>query len=322
MSVFLILFYYCYGIKGMESVILAKDLTKRYGKLTALNRISFSVYEGDIFGFLGPNGAGKTTAIKIMSTLLTPDGGGVWICNNDVVAEQVKVKKKIGIVPERVGFYEELTAYKLLDFYARFYDYTSVIREKRVLGLLRLVGLIQFSHIKVKNYSHGMRQKLAIAQALIHNPKILILDEPTIGLDPRATFEFKGMIKKLNKLGMTIFLSSHILTDVEELCNRTCILNRGKVIYRGSISELKQASMKERRIVVRVESMKEEILNSLKKFEGIDEISFEDSTLYVNTSLDIASDINSFLVSNGIRVNHLSTEIPSLEKIFLALTKR
>lgn len=219
----------------MSEVILSiKNLSKSFGKRKAVDNLSFDIREGEIFGFLGPNGAGKSTAIRSMLSLIKPDEGDIEIFDKSVWKYRNSALHKVGALVERPDFYEYLSAYKNLSLLAKM----DKVSKERVNEVLRIVGLSDRGNDKVKAYSQGMKQRLGIAQALLSNPKLLILDEPTNGLDPRGMKEVRDLIRKLAYEGITILISSHLLHEVEQVCTTMAIINLGKLIKIGSVHDL------------------------------------------------------------------------------------
>ncbi len=219
----------------MSEVILSIiNLSKSFGKRKAVDNLSFDIREGEIFGFLGPNGAGKSTAIRSMLSLIKPDEGDIEIFNKSVRKYHNSALQKVGALVERPDFYDYLSAYRNLSILATMDD----VSKKRIDEVLEIVGLTDRREDKVKAYSQGMKQRLGIAQALLSNPKLLILDEPTNGLDPRGMKEVRDLIRKLSQEGITILLSSHILHEVEQVCTTMAIINLGKLIKIGSVHDL------------------------------------------------------------------------------------
>lgn len=212
------------------------NLTKKYGKLTAVNSINLEVAKGEIFGFLGPNGAGKTTTIKMMAGLLQPSGGSALIGGFDIQKEPMLAKSITGFIPDRPYLYEKLTAIEFMHFVARLYSQNDPSR--RTDELLGLFGLTEWSGELVENFSHGMKQRLVMASSLLHEPKVLVVDEPMVGLDPRGARLVKDIFKDLASQGVTVFMSTHTLEIVEQMCTRVAIINKGEIIADGSVEEL------------------------------------------------------------------------------------
>jgi ABC-2 type transport system ATP-binding protein len=212
------------------------NLTKNYGKLVAVNRINLEVARGEIFGFLGPNGAGKTTTIKMMAGLLQPTSGTILIGGHDVQKEPIKAKFITGFIPDRPFLYEKLTATEFMRFVAELFEMKDP--DTRVKEKLDLFGLADWAGELIENFSHGMKQRLVMAAALLHDPKILIVDEPMVGLDPRGARLVKDIFKDLTAKGVTVFMSTHTLEIVEQMCTRVAIINKGDIIAEGSVEDL------------------------------------------------------------------------------------
>jgi len=218
------------------------NLTKAYGKLIAVNSINLDVPQGEVFGFLGPNGAGKTTTIKMLAGLLQPTGGKALIGGYDVQLHSLEAKYITGFIPDRPYLYEKLTATEFMHFTAKLYDMKDPAPRSR--ELLGIFSLSEWADELVENYSHGMKQRLVMAAALLHEPKVLVVDEPMVGLDPRGARLVKDIFKELASKGVTIFMSTHTLEIVEQMCTRVAIINKGAIIAEGSVAELgRMASM-------------------------------------------------------------------------------
>jgi ABC-2 type transport system ATP-binding protein len=225
----------------MTPIISIKNLSKAYGAEKAVGGLNLAIQKGEFYGFLGPNGAGKTTTIRMITGILEPDEGEILI-DGFPVHEKQHVAKIIGVVPEGRGFYEWMTADEYLSFFANLYDVPQEKQSDFVHSLLTEVDLIKRRHSKIGTYSRGMRQRLGLARALINSPRLLILDEPTLGLDPQGQESVQKLLKKLNSEGVTIFLSSHLLDEVSRLCSRIGILNHGHLLVEGTESEIREKS--------------------------------------------------------------------------------
>ena len=220
-----------------EKVIEINNLTKRFKNLSAVDNLSLNVYKGDVFGFLGPNGAGKSTTIRMMLTLINPNSGYIKLFGRELKENRKEIFRKVGAIVEKPDFYLYLTAYKNLKILGKMSG--ADVSKKNIMQILELVGLEKRYSSKVKTYSHGMKQRLGIAQALLHNPELIVLDEPTVGLDPQGIKEIRELILKLSsEKQITIFLSSHILKEIEIVANRMVIINKGKTLIEGSVKEL------------------------------------------------------------------------------------
>lgn len=223
---------------GLTNIIVAENVSKSYGDRKAVDDLTFHIQEGEIFGFLGPNGAGKTTTIRLLTGILKPDQGTIIIDQCSLSQQKEKVKQVIGVIPESRGLYNWMTATEYLSFFGHLYGLKEELLAEHVEALLSQVGLLKRKHSVIGTFSLGMRQRLGLARALINSPKILFLDEPTLGLDPQGQEDIQRLLKKLNAEGVTIFLSSHLLNEVSDLCSRIGIINKGKLIAEGTIDEL------------------------------------------------------------------------------------
>jgi ABC-2 type transport system ATP-binding protein len=294
--------------------IEVKSLEKSYRDFKALKGISFRVRQGEIFGFLGPNGAGKTTTIKVITTMLSPDSGEVCVMGHSVTREPKEVRKRIGVLPEAFGFYEEMTAISYLTFNGAFYR----VDESRCMEMLKTVGLGAAANKRISAFSHGMRQKLGLALAMLNDPDVLVLDEPTNGLDPKAIFEFEEIVKGLKREGKTIFLSSHILPEVQKLCDSVCIIDGGSVISTDSVSNLSLGNLRAR---IRFRGPAAGISESLKGVGSVRSFRIDGDTAEVEVDdYEALAEINERLVKAGIGVFEIRPVETSLEDVFLKLT--
>jgi ABC-2 type transport system ATP-binding protein len=251
-------------------VISVRGLTKTYENGTrALRDVNFDVEGGDIFAFIGPNGAGKTTTIRILVTLLEPTGGEAMVGGEDVVRYPDRVRQLIGYMPDDFGVYQGVRVWEYLDFFAAAYRMPKLQRRRAVDDVMALTDLAPLRERMVENLSKGMRQRLCLAKTLVHDPKALILDEPAAGLDPRARIEFRALLKTLAGMGKTIMISSHILTELREICNSCCIIERGRILARGRVDEMTEKLMPVRIIVVRMLSKTEEAAAELRRIDGV-----------------------------------------------------
>ena len=221
-------------------MIVCQNLTKRFGNFTAVNDISFSVAQGELFGFLGPNGAGKTTTIKMITGLLKPTTGRVIIGGFDIEAQPLAAKRSFGYIPDNSFLYEKLTGREFLNFMADLYSVSREGRARRIDDLLRLFALESKGDELIGGYSRGMRQKIALAGALIHSPQVILLDEPTVGLDPKGARTMQEILRELCRRGTTVFISTHILEIAERMCDRVAIVNQGRMIALGTMPELRE----------------------------------------------------------------------------------
>jgi ABC-2 type transport system ATP-binding protein len=305
-------------------LITTEALTRNFGTLVAVDKLDIAIKKGDIYGFLGPNGAGKTTTIRMLSTLIKPTSGTACIMGHDVRKEPNRARRAIGIMPERPGFYEEMTGRKQLRFYGEFYKIPRPKLDARIEDLMGRVGMNRFIDAAIKTYSHGMRKRLAIAQALLHDPRILILDEPSTGLDPAGVQEFRELIRSLNKEGYTIFLSSHVLPEIQQVCNRVGILRRGTLVAEDTIDNLRGQLIAKSadRITIVATGIDEAILQGVRAIDGVASADRSQWGLMVlaEQGTGVQADVNAALVRGGARVTAFTTLEPTLEDVFLDIT--
>lgn len=299
-----------------ENALEVSSLSKSYNGLKAVDSLSFSVEKGEIYGFLGPNGAGKTTTIKAILGLIYPDEGTVLIDGTNLSHEPHEIKRRIGFLPERVAFYNNLTALQTLEFYA---DLKGRAKDG-LTSLLDIVGLREFSEKKVGTFSKGMIQLLGVAQAMIGNPDILILDEPTTGLDPNWTRVVKDRIREANKSGATVFFSSHILSEVQELTHRVGILNKGKLIAQDTVDNLGRNLNIKPRLRISLGVDPESGAKAIASLDGIDSVFSSGGELVVICDHESKMRVLARLTESGIPVKNFRTEEPTLEEVFLKYT--
>lgn len=300
-----------------ELIIEIKNLSKNFKNLRAVENLNINVFKGDVFGFLGPNGAGKSTTIRMLLTLIKPTKGNIKIFGKDLHKERLSILRNIGAIVEKPDFYGYLSAYKNLEILSKISGHT--ISKKRIMEVLELVGLAERYKSKVKTFSHGMKQRLGLAQALLHDPELIILDEPTTGLDPMGMKEIRDLIIHLSRdQKKTVFLSSHILYEVEQVANRMIIINKGTARVEGAVKELLDASNLTVTFEVSdIEKAKSIILSTRwdQKLKGITNKKME----FTIDNNEVAM-LNRFFVENGIDVMSI---IPkrSLEEYFLKITE-
>ncbi len=305
-------------------MIRTEGLTRKFGSLVAVDDLNIHIKEGGVYGFLGPNGAGKTTTIRMLSTLIKPTSGTASIMGYDIYKEPNNARRAIGIMPERPGFYEEMSGRKQLRFYGEFYKIPRPKLDARIEELMARVGMMRFIDANIKTYSHGMRKRLAIAQALLHDPKILILDEPSTGLDPKGVQEFRDLIKGLNSEGYTMFISSHVLPEIQQVCDRVGILRRGRLVAEDSIDNLREQliSRSVDRVSIVATGFNEEHLNRIRALEAVrsaDPAQWGIMVLAEPRSY-VTADVNDILVRGGARITSMTTMEPTLEDVFLDIT--
>jgi len=296
-----------------EKVIEIENLSKKFKDIQAVKNLNLSVYRGDVFGFLGPNGAGKSTTIRMMLSLITPTNGKIKLFGKSLLQNRIEILRNIGAIVEKPDFYQYLSAYKNLEILGKISK--TDISKKRIMEVLELVGLLKRYKSKVKTFSHGMKQRLGIAQALLHNPDLIILDEPTAGLDPQGMKEIRDLIIHLSKdNNKTIFLSSHILHEVELVANRMIIINKGSKIVEGNVKDLLNSKSLKVTVEVNDTEKSKQILSGTLWSDKLVSIE-KNKMIFKLEDLEIAR-LNRYFVQNNIAVNAL---IParSLEEYFL-----
>ena len=299
-----------------DKVIEVRGLTKDFKDIRAVDSLSVNVYRGDVFGFLGPNGAGKSTTIRMLLTLIRPKEGSIKIFGKSLMEDRNEILKDIGAIIENPAFYNYLSAYKNLEILSRMSG--REISSNKIMETLETVGLKERSASKVKTYSHGMKQRLGIAQALLHDPELIILDEPTTGLDPQGMKEIRDLINYLCKeKNKTIFLSSHILSEVEQVANRMIIINKGKTVVEGKVQELLDSA--EMKVTIEVDDV--EAAAQLIKDSGWAEklLSANNNKMVFDVKTDEIAHLNKYMVSNNISVSAI-VPTRSLEEYFLKIT--
>ncbi|WP_317855525.1 ABC transporter ATP-binding protein [Chakrabartyella piscis] len=299
-----------------------KGLVKQYGKFTAVDHLDLSVEEGNIFGFVGPNGAGKTTTMRIMAGLLTATSGSVLIDGVDATKNPLLLREKIGYMPDFFGVYDNLKVSEYMDFYAGAYEIPYGQRDGIINPLLDLVNLSDKKDVYVDTLSRGMKQRLCLARSLVHDPKLLILDEPASGLDPRARIEMKDALKQLQTLNKTILISSHILPELAEMCTQVGIMEKGKLLIQGSVGDIMQRLTQKRVVSVRTTGDVAKITYVLKENPLVRSIVQHQSDLefdFDGTDADLA-DILKSLVMKGIPVTQFKEKEGNLEEIFMQVT--
>jgi ABC-type multidrug transport system ATPase subunit len=304
--------------KDSSSLMLSVDsVSKSFNRKKAVNNASFSVKKGEIFGFLGPNGAGKTTTIKAILGLLYPDNGTILIDNQNIFDDEKNVKKNIGYLPEKVAFYENLTAIQNLEFYAEM-KHADRLQCKE---LLKEFGLADAINQKVGTFSKGMTQRLGMARAVIGNPSFIILDEPSNGLDPRGVVFVREKIKKLNEQGATVFISSHILSEIQTICHRVGIINKGVIAAVDDIFNLQNRLQLRPKLIISLESVKEEFITTLKAIDGVSSVEQYRNTLDVFCKKEVKATVIFTLLNKKANILDIHTMDPSLEDVFMHFTE-
>jgi ABC-2 type transport system ATP-binding protein len=313
------------------------NLTKRYGELVALNNLNLTIQEGDCFGFIGPNGAGKTTTIKILATLLKPTSGQANVAGLTVGYQNRQIRPLIGYVPDFMGAYEDMVVTEYLEFFAAAYNIHGPQRRKVVNDVLELTDLTEKATAEVNSLSRGMQQRLAVARVLLHDPKVLLMDEPASGLDPRARIEMRELLKELRRMGKTILISSHILPELAELCNVVGIIERGQLLFNGTVDEILRRAKLGHVFHVGVSDRVEQAAELLGKAPGVKKVAIvqSDGSMVngrhsfreIHVSYEdkaggqAFTDLPNMLVNQGFRIVKFTEEPVNLETAFMRLTK-
>ncbi len=307
----------------MAVMIKTVNLTKRYGTLVALSNLNLEINEGDCFGFIGPNGAGKTTTIKILATLLQPTWGEARVCDYVVGYQSRQIRPMIGYVPDYFGAYEDMVVQEYMEFFAAAYNINGVARTKIVNDVLELTDLSYKKDAPVDGLSRGMKQRLSIARVLVHDPKVLLLDEPAGNLDPRARIEMRELLKELRRMGKTILISSHILPELQDLCNTVGIIEQGELIYSGPWTDIVKRARTGVMLHVGVAHNQQMAAALLSQDPNIETVTANNGFLEVSirTGIEDYSFVPQRLIQNGFKLTMLKEEEVNLETAFMRLTK-
>ncbi|MBM7846221.1 ABC transporter ATP-binding protein [Herpetosiphon giganteus] len=315
----------------MELIVETHNLTQRFGTHVALNQVNLSIPKGAVYGFIGPNGAGKTTTMRILTTLLQPTAGEALVNGISVRQNPDAVRKLIGFMPDYFGVYDSMRVWEYLDFFAHVYGIKQPRRTSLIQELLQLVDLTEKHDSYVMNLSRGMKQRLSLARTMAHDPSLLILDEPASGLDPRARIELRELLRELSRMGKTIMVSSHILSELAEMCSHIGIIERGTLLASGPVNEIMQDLRPHKLIEIQVVERAMAALQLLKQIPAINDVNLinelaDDQVggkLAINFSgtSDESSSILSNLIGQGFRVNHFAERQSDLEEVFLHVTQ-
>lgn len=302
----------------MSEVIVTKDLTKKYGDFVAVDHLNLTVRKGEVFGLLGPNGAGKTTTILMILGLTEPTSGSIRVLGFDPTRQPLTVKAHVGYLPDQVGFYDELTAYENLIYIAKLNGLSRDEADRRIQTALEKVNLIEMRDKPVATFSRGMRQRLGVAEVLIKQPQIIIMDEPTQGLDPEGAREFLDIIRNLRSEGITILLSSHLLHQVQAVCDRVGLFHRGKMMLVGTVDELGRKVLgKAFRIYMDTPNITPAVLDALKQIPGAVNVRpLNATTVEIEATSDIRHEAAKALIAAGGQLHGLSMEAQSLDEIY------
>ena len=306
----------------MKKVIEVKNLTKEYKNLKAIDNLSFDVYEGEILGLLGPNGSGKSTTINSILQLLNYSSGSIKIFGHVMKPDAYEIKKDIGVIFQEVAVFQELTVYENIDYFCGLYINDKEIRRKYVMDAINLVGLNDFIKFYPKELSGGLLRRLNIACGIAHKPKLIFLDEPTVAVDPQSRNNILDGIKKLRDEGATIVYTTHYMEEVEIICDRIIILDKGKIIAKGTTDELKTLAKLEEKITVEVKNISEEILKEIKEFKTVLDLNYQGNTLVIvyKKGKDNLGELIDYLHEKKVAYSKIFSERPTLNDVFLELT--
>ena len=303
-------------------VINVNNLVKHYGDLIALDVLSFFVKEGEIFGLLGPNGSGKTTAINCILSLLKYEKGDIQVFDQPMTPESYDIKRNIGIVMQNVAVYNELTVHENIDYFCGLYITDKTLKKKLVREAIEFVGLEEYCKFYPKKLSGGLLRRLNIACGIVHKPKLIIFDEPTVGVDPQSRNKILEGIQELNRNGSTIVYTSHYMEEVEQICTRIVILDKGKAVAEGTKDELKSMISLSEKISIEASNITEELAKAMKNLPNVISVEYNDRTLMIkcskgNHNLEIVLD---FIKKNNIQFFRIYSELPTLNDVFLEIT--
>ena len=304
---------------GGKATVETKDLTKSYDGTIVVDHLNLRIAEEEIFGLLGPNGAGKTTTILMLLGLTEPSSGSAKVCGFNPIREPLKVKRLIGYMPEKIGFYESLTARENLDFIAHLNQISAARAREKIDELLRVVGLGDAPDKPVGTFSRGMKQRLAVADALIKEPKVVFFDEPTAGLDPEGIIQILDLVAGLPQVGTTVILSSHRLYEVQKVCHRVGILSKGKLVVEGSIEQLGRQAFAGSRYRIEIETTQpaSQLIDIVKKVTGIANVEAEDNRLLISTDSDLRAEIAKILVQNNVSLIQMKVQEFALDDVYM-----
>lgn len=306
----------------MEKVIEIKNLTKSYKNLKAVDNLSFDVYKGEILGLLGPNGSGKSTTINSILSLLKYESGTIKIFNKEMKPDSYDLKKDIGVIFQEVAVFNELTVLENIDYFCGLYITDKNKRSKYVEDAIKLVGLENYKKFYPKQLSGGLLRRLNIACGIAHKPKLIFLDEPTVAVDPQSRNNILDGIKMLRDKGATIVYTTHYMEEAEILCDRIIILDKGKIIAEGTKEELKEMTKIEEKITLEIDSLNEEIINEIKEFNNIDDVTYDRNILVVTykKGKNNINELIDYLKNKKVNYNKIFVERPTLNDVFLELT--
>ncbi len=304
-------------------MIETRKLTKRYGDLIAVNQIDLKLDEGDVFGFIGPNGSGKTTTMRMIATLLNPDYGEAYVCGKSIYTEPEEIRRLVGFMPDFFGVYDDMTVLEYLEFFAAAYRVNGPQRRKVCEEKLELVDMTFKRDAMVNQLSRGQTQRVGLARVLLHEPQVLLLDEPASGLDPRARIEIRNLLKRLGELNKTVIVSSHILPELADVCTRVGMIEKGNLIVDGHVDEVMRKARRKTLLQIRVGADTEKAAALLESSDHVTSVSIEKGVIHVTLKENVLdySDLPVMLIESGFRLTMFREEEINLETAFMELTK-
>ncbi|EST54172.1 antibiotic ABC transporter ATP-binding protein [Brevibacillus panacihumi W25] len=308
----------------MSHVLEIRNLTKKFGDFIAVDNMTLNVSEGEIFGFLGANGAGKSTTINMIASLLRCTKGEIFLMGKNIVKEAKFAKMNTGIVPQELAIYEDLTAYENVSFFAGLYGLRGTLLRERTEEALEFVGLGDKSKSFPKNFSGGMKRRLNIACAIAHRPKLIIMDEPTVGIDPQSRNYILHSVRKLNEMGCTIIYTSHYMEEVEEICTRIAIMDHGKIIAEGTKEQLESTITDSKEIWIGIKEDDSLSFDSLRAIQGVTSVRQEEGMIKIVSKAEVnnLNRIIQLLIKDQVEIRSVKEQAPNLESVFLTLTGR
>lgn len=303
-------------------VIEIKDLVKKYDDTIAVDNINLSIEEGEIYGILGPNGAGKSTTISLICSLLNPSFGEIKILGEDIRKKSTIIKRNIGLVPQNIALYRNFTAYENVKFFGELYGLRGIELREAIDEALEFTGLLEVKKKKAEEFSGGMLRRLNIACAIVHNPKILIMDEPTVGIDPQSRNNIMHAVKELNKKGVTIIYTTHYMEEAENLCSKIAIIDNGKIIVEGTKEELKDIVSDKRILNIGVDNVCKVNIENLRNIEGVISVSIDEENVIISSSKEVnnLSKVIKEISEEELKINDVRFKEITLETVFLSLT--
>lgn len=304
-------------------MIETNQLTKRYGDLIAVNNINLKLSEGDVFGFIGPNGSGKTTTMRMLATLLSPDYGEAYVCGKSIYTNPQEIRRLVGFMPDFFGVYDDMTVIEYLEFFAAAYRINGPARRAVCEEKLELVDMAFKRDAMVNQLSRGQTQRIGLARVLLHEPQVLLLDEPASGLDPRARIEIRNLLKKLGEMKKTVIVSSHILPELADVCTRVGMIEKGVLIVDGYVDEVMRKARRSILLLIRVKDRTEAAAALLEKHPGVQSLEIKNGTIFATLNSDVLdySELPTLLLENGFKLTLFREEEVNLETAFMELTK-